>query len=100
MFGRDILVNLGDMLSRWTNGRYRSTVHRVMLNGDECDRAVPRHSVAFFANPSYCSMVECFESCCAPTKGMPPAQYEKCTVGKCISGRLGLMYEEPSEIVA
>ena len=54
-----------------------------------------RHSVAFFANPTYYAPVECFPYCCAPAKGMPPPQYEATTAGKYISGRLGLMYKEP-----
>jgi isopenicillin N synthase-like dioxygenase len=73
------------------NGRYRSTVHRVML--DPAGKS-QRHSVAFFANPTFHTPVSCFPSCCAPTSGMPPARFEPITAGKYIFGRLGLMYED------
>lgn len=52
-----ILVNIGDLLSYWTNGLLRSTVHRVVFPGPgkgvvegESD-AEPRYSMAFFCHP-------------------------------------------------
>ncbi|KAK3373794.1 hypothetical protein B0T24DRAFT_275487 [Lasiosphaeria ovina] len=52
-----ILVNIGDLLSYWTNGLLRSTVHRVVFPGPgkgavegETD-ADPRYSMAFFCHP-------------------------------------------------
>ena len=53
-----ILVNIGDLLSYWTDGLLRSTVHRVVFPGagggatapGETD-AGPRYSVAFFCHP-------------------------------------------------
>ncbi|KAM9884288.1 UPF0676 protein C1494.01-like protein 4 [Verticillium dahliae] len=51
-----ILVNIGDLLSYWTNGLFRSTVHRVVFSGDaapvegESDTG-PRYSIAFFCHP-------------------------------------------------
>ncbi|KAL1862550.1 hypothetical protein Daus18300_008509 [Diaporthe australafricana] len=48
-----ILVNIGDLLSYWTNGLLRSTVHRVVCGSQlsgESD-AEPRYSIAFFCHP-------------------------------------------------
>lgn len=49
-----ILINIGDLLSYWTNGMFRSTVHRVVFGGEgapgETDTG-PRYSMAFFCHP-------------------------------------------------
>ncbi|XP_078439260.1 2-oxoglutarate (2OG) and Fe(II)-dependent oxygenase superfamily protein [Wolffia australiana] len=67
------LVNLGDMLERWTNGIFRSTLHRVLMGAEE------RYSVAFFVEPSHECVVECLPSCCSdanPPK-FPPVTCER-----------------------
>ncbi|KAJ9183904.1 hypothetical protein P3X46_007703 [Hevea brasiliensis] len=51
------IVNIGDMLERWSNCIFRSTLHRVVGNGQE------RYSIAYFAEPSYDCLVECLPTC-------------------------------------
>jgi isopenicillin N synthase-like dioxygenase len=61
-----ILVNIGDLLSYWTNGLLRSTVHRVVFPSSssssssggvvvdgETDVASPRYSIAYFCHPHH-----------------------------------------------
>lgn len=43
-----ILVNIGDLLSYWTNGLLKSTVHRVVFPDDGGD---DRYSIAYFCHP-------------------------------------------------
>ncbi|KAK7540335.1 hypothetical protein IWX49DRAFT_507239 [Phyllosticta citricarpa] len=45
-----ILVNIGDLLSYWTDGLLKSTVHRVVFP-PELDAGRDRYSMAFFCHP-------------------------------------------------
>ncbi|KAF3447802.1 hypothetical protein FNV43_RR08507 [Rhamnella rubrinervis] len=62
------IVNIGDMMERWTNCLLRSTLHRVIPCGQE------RYSLAFFLDPNEDCVVECIESCCneSSTPRFPP----------------------------
>lgn len=66
------VVNLGDMVRRWTNDLYQSTPHRVAGGRD-------RYAIAAFHNPRRDYVVRCVPSC-VPESG-PPA-YAPCTTGE------------------
>ncbi|KAJ4907534.1 2-oxoglutarate (2OG) and Fe(II)-dependent oxygenase superfamily protein [Raphanus sativus] len=51
------IVNIGDLLERWSNCLLKSTLHRVIGNGHE------RYSVPFFLEPSHECIVECLPTC-------------------------------------
>ena len=57
------LVNLGDLLAKWTNDRWRSTVHRVVP--PEGNGPARRRSAAFFHDGNYDARVECLPTCLA-----------------------------------
>jgi isopenicillin N synthase-like dioxygenase len=66
-----ILVNTGNLIVRWTNGKYLSTKHRV-INTNEVDR----YSIPVFFGPSGDALIECLPTCQGPDH---PPQYEPVT---------------------
>jgi isopenicillin N synthase-like dioxygenase len=69
-----LVVNVGDLLSEWSNGRWRSTRHRV------APVALDRHrtSWAFFHHPNYDAVIQCLPEC---DTGAPPVLAEPVTAG-------------------
>ena len=69
------VVNLGDLMQRWTNGLYRSNMHRVKNNSASRDR----YSIVFFYSPRGDSRIECLPTC---TDAEHPPKYPPCTAAE------------------
>jgi isopenicillin N synthase-like dioxygenase len=65
-----LVVNVGDMMARWTNDRWRSTLHRVVNPPAEAGGGNSRQSIAYFGNPNYDAEVRCLDAC-AGTGNLP-----------------------------
>lgn len=57
------VVNLGDLMMRWTNDRWVSTPHRVVNPPDDADWRSRRLSVGLFFIPNYDAEIACLPSC-------------------------------------
>jgi isopenicillin N synthase-like dioxygenase len=82
------VVNVGDLLARWTNDRWRSTWHRVVLppGGPPWPR---RLSVAFFQTPNPDTVVSCLPTCCSDER---PAAYEPVVAGDWVDAKIRSIY--------
>ena len=52
------VVNSGDTLRRWSNDRFRSTVHRALNTTDD-----DRYAIPFFFDPRVDTVIECLAGC-------------------------------------
>lgn len=55
-----LVVNLGDLMQRWTNDRWRSTMHRVVVPAGRGGER--RLTMPFFHNANWDALVECITS--------------------------------------
>lgn len=56
------IVNIGDLMERWTNDTWRSTLHRVVNPPASSGSASRRLSLVYFHTPNYDAEVSCFET--------------------------------------
>jgi isopenicillin N synthase-like dioxygenase len=81
------VVNLGDLMARWTNDRWRSTLHRVVdPPGSELAESgqARRQSMPFFQNANWSASIACLPTCLAP--GEKP-RYEPVLAGPHLMGK-------------
>lgn len=76
-----IVINTGDLMERWTNGRYRSTPHRVQPKVGATDR----YSIAVFVDPDTATPVKVLDSCLE--NGESP-KFPEVTAGEHIQERI------------
>ncbi|KAH7105489.1 Clavaminate synthase-like protein [Auriculariales sp. MPI-PUGE-AT-0066] len=79
-----IVVNVGDLLARWSNDTLRSTLHRVVAPriSDGATMTPSRQSMAFFCNPNGTATIECLPTCVGHGARYPAVQTEKYIVGR------------------
>lgn len=81
------VVNIGDLLAQWTNGRWVSTLHRV-ANPPGGRAHLPRQSIAFFHQPNWHTVVTCLPGC-GSAENLP--KYPPVTSGEHFERKLALL---------
>ena len=79
-----LVVNVGDMLSRLTNNKLKSTVHRV-VNPPREKLKEPRFSIPFFMHPVGSMNLSCLDVC---VDAQNPKQFDDITAGDYLHQRL------------
>jgi isopenicillin N synthase-like dioxygenase len=87
-----LVVNIGDLIQRWTNDVYVSTPHRVANRSGR-----DRYSIPMFINLDYDTPVECIPTCCSPDR---PPRHAPTTSGDYLVGRFQAfgIYSEDSAV--
>lgn len=60
------IINIGDLMARWTNDAWVSTLHRVVNPPSGAGAASRRQSIVFFHNPNYDAEIACIPGCARP----------------------------------
>nr|WP_321225993.1 2-oxoglutarate and iron-dependent oxygenase domain-containing protein [uncultured Psychroserpens sp.] len=80
----ELMINVGDMLSRHTNNKLKSTIHRVVNPPREL-WGTSRYSIPFFMHPISEMKLDVLESCIDEDN---PKQFDNITAGEFLNERL------------
>lgn len=80
----ELIINVGDMLSRLTNNKLKSTIHQVVNPPRELWGS-SRYSIPFFMHPISDMPLDCLENC---VSNQNPKQFEPITAGNFLTERL------------
>ena len=80
----ELMINVGDMLSRHTNNKLKSTIHRVVNPPREL-WGTSRYSIPFFMHPVSEMKLDVLEKCVDENN---PKQFEDITAGEFLNERL------------
>ncbi|QEE50620.1 isopenicillin N synthase family oxygenase [Flavobacterium alkalisoli] len=80
----ELVINVGDMLSRHTNNRLKSTIHQVVNPPREL-WGTSRYSIPFFMHPVADMKLNCLENCINENN---PKQFDDITAGNFLHERL------------
>lgn len=80
----ELMINVGDMLSRHTNNKLKSTIHRVVNPPKEL-WGTSRYSIPFFMHPISDMKLNVLENCVDENN---PKQFEDITAGEFLTERL------------
>jgi len=80
----ELVINVGDMLSRHSNNRLKSTIHRV-VNPPKESWGTSRYSIPFFMHPISDMPLNCLDNCITTDT---PKAFEDITAGEFLTERL------------
>ncbi len=88
---KDVVINSGDLLEVWTNGRYRSTPHRVQPMSNSADR----QSIAMFVDPDSATEVAALPSCVSADN---PLRFKPTSAGEHLQQRIAASHKSRFEV--
>jgi isopenicillin N synthase-like dioxygenase len=81
----EFIVNIGDMMQRWTNDRWLSNVHRVVNPPTAARSGSRRMSFGYFLHPNYDAEIACLSTCQGPDN---PPRYAPVRAGDMMRQKL------------
>jgi isopenicillin N synthase-like dioxygenase len=81
----EFIVNIGDMMQRWTNDRWLSNLHRVVNPPMDRYASSRRMTIGYFLHPNYDAEITCLPSCTGPDS---PPRYAPVRAGEMMRQKL------------